>query len=167
MLVKKGLPISLSIAGGGNIINELRQYVRGKNISEKSICFLGYVKNDKKITTFTDHHLYCLPSYSEGLPISVLEAMAFGLPVVTMPVGGLIDMFQDGRMGFLCKGKTPVEIADRLEKLITNKPLMLQICEYNHIFAKEHFMPPVVAKKLTDIYHSTLSATNFKKKIKK
>lgn len=158
ILVKKGLPVSLSIAGDGSIINELRKYVRDKELPEKSICFLGYVRNSDKITAFNDHHIYCLPSYSEGLPNSVLEAMAFGMPVITRPVGGLADMFQDGKMGFFCQGKTPAEIADAFEKLITNRSLMLQMSEYNHTFAKKHFMASVVAENLSEIYKTTLAS---------
>jgi glycosyltransferase involved in cell wall biosynthesis len=154
MLIQKGLPISLSIAGDGPIMNELRKYVSSLNIPGKSVDFLGYVKNMNKIKTFTNHHLYCLPSYSEGLPTSVLEAMAFGLPVITRPVGGLVDIFEDGKMGFLCQGKKPEEIASAIERIITNKPLMLQMSEYNHVFAKEHFMASIVTKKIFEIYNT-------------
>jgi len=160
MLIQKGLSVSLSIAGDGPIVNELQKYVKSLNIQERSICFLGYVRNTDKINTFAGHHLYCLPSYSEGLPTSVLEAMAFGLPVITRPVGGLVDIFEEGKMGFMCKGKTAVEIADALEKIITNRPLMLQMSEYNHTFAKEHFMASVVAKKLSGIYKATIVSDN-------
>lgn len=160
-LIQKGLPVSLSIAGDGNIMDELQQYVEKRRIPKKSIRFLGYVKNSDKITAFTDHHIYCFPTYGEGLPTSVLEAMAFGIPIITRPVGGLADFFQDGRMGFLCQGKTPAEIASALEKVISDKSLLLKMGKYNHIYAKEHFMASAVAKKLTDIYQATLSATNY------
>ena len=159
LLMRKGLPVTLTIAGDGPIIDDLRSYVRDLQLPLERIDFLGHVKNTQKIKTFANHHVYCLPSYTEGMPTSVLEAMAFGLPVITSPVGGLADMFQDGKMGFLCKGITPAEISDALEKLIEDRALMLRISQYNYAYANKHFMASSVAQRIMDIYQSILNET--------
>ena len=160
LLLKKGLPVTLSIAGDGAILSELKNYITAKGFAEDQLQFLGYVRGDDKIHAYVKNDIYCFPTYyGEGLPNSVLEAMAFGLPVITRSVAGLADLFIDGEMGFLCQGKTPKEIANNIEKLITNRSLMVKMSEYNHVFAKEHFMAPVVAKNLTDIYSTTLGST--------
>ena len=101
----------------------------------------------------TEHHLYCFPTYyGEGLPTSVLEAMAFGMPVVTRPVGGLADLFEDGKMGALVYGKNPDEIADCIEKIIVDKEKMADMARYNADYAQKHFLSSVVAKRLLNIY---------------
>ena len=124
-LIQKGLPVSLSVAGNGPIFKELGSYIRSKNLARDHVRMLGEVRGQEKVNVFNEHDIYCLPTYyGEGLPTSVLEAMAFGLPVITRPVAGLADIFQDGKMGFLCRGKTPAEIAGALEKLIQDRHLL-------------------------------------------
>jgi glycosyltransferase involved in cell wall biosynthesis len=161
MLIQKGLPVMLSIAGDGLISKELRDYIRSKEIARDHIRMLGDVRGQDKISAFVGHDVYCLPTYyGEGLPTSVLEALAFGLPVITRPVAGLAEIFQDGKMGFLCRGKTPAEIAGALEKLINDRQLLLKISQYNYVFAKEHFMASAVAKRIMEIYQSILNEKN-------
>jgi glycosyltransferase involved in cell wall biosynthesis len=156
-LIRKGFPISLSIAGDGKILGELQQYVAEKRLAENSIRFLGYVKKGAKSAAFAQHHIYCLPTaYGEGLPNSILEAMAFGMPVVTRPVGGIADFFKDGRMGSLCQEKTADEIATSLEDLIVDRAKMIKMSKYNFDYAKEHFMASSVARNLVDIYQQTM-----------
>ena len=164
MLIQKGVSVLLSIAGDGLISKELGDYIRSKEIARDQIRMLGDVRGLDKINAFVEHDIYCLPTYyGEGLPTSVLEAMAFGLPVITRPVAGLADIFLDGKIGFLCRGKTPAEIAGALEKLIQDRHLLLKISQYNYVFAKEHFMASAVAKRIMDIYQSLLSEKKLEK----
>ena len=156
ILLNKKYNIRLSIAGDGSAMNDVFEYVKKKKIFENRLAFLGYVSGDDKIKAFKEHDIYCLPSYSEGMPNSVLEAMAFGLPVIIRPVGGLKDFFENSRMGFLAKGTTGEEISDLLEKLICNKILLSDISRYNYNFAKENFMASIAAEKLITIYRSML-----------
>jgi len=134
-------------------MDELKQYVRQKKPNTNSFLFLGYVKNSAKAKAFTDHHIYCFPTYyGEGLPTSVLEAMAFGLPIITRPVGGILDFFEDQKMGFLVQEKSSEDIADSLEKLIHNRHNMMKISMYNADYAKKNLMASIVAKRLLKTY---------------
>jgi len=55
--------------------------------------FLGYVRGPNKVDALENNDIYCFPSYfGEGMPNSVLEALAFGMPVITCCVGGLTDI---------------------------------------------------------------------------
>lgn len=156
ILIEKGLPVSLSIAGDGSIMQELKDYIETLDLPQGCLTLLGYISGKEKNHVFTEHDIYCLPSYGEGLPISVLEAMTFGLPVITCPVGGLVDMFKDGEMGFFVKMGNPVEIAKSIEKLIMNREKMLQISRYNYHFASDHFMSATVANHLAGVYKSVV-----------
>ena len=156
-LIQKGIPVSLSIAGDGKVLDEVKRYVRQKTQHKNLFLFLGYVKNNDKIKAFTDHHVYCLPTYyGEGLPNSILEAMAFGLPIVTRPVGGILDFFEDQKMGLLVQEKSSEDIADSLEKLIHNRHNMMKISMYNAEYAKKNFMASIVAKRLLKTYDTIL-----------
>lgn len=157
-LIDKQLSVSLTVAGDGDIRHELEGFTRSLGLTSEQVNFTGHIQGADKIRAFAEHQIYCFPTfYGEGLPTSVLEAMAFGMPVVTRPVGGLADIFEDGKMGALVHGKSPEEIAGCLEKIITNPVQMAETGRYNAAYAKEHFMASVVAGKLVAIYDSILA----------
>ena len=158
LLLNKNISASLTIAGDGDILQELKNETRKMGLTSRQVHFTGDIRGEDKIKAFTDHHIYCFPSYSEGLPTSVLEAMAFGMPVVTSPVGGLVDIFQNGKMGEFVFSRSPEEIASKLEKLIMHKKMVAEIGLYNAAYAKKHFMASVVSGRLLSIYDSVLGS---------
>jgi glycosyltransferase involved in cell wall biosynthesis len=83
---------------------------------------------------------------------SVLEAMSYGLPVITRPVGGIADFFQDGTMGFLTESCDPAVLAALTERLIVDPTLRLHIGAFNRRYAREHFAASVVAQRIQRIY---------------
>lgn len=93
------------------------------------------------------------------MPSSVLEAMAYGLPVITRPVGGLVDFFEPGRMGYLTDSSDPQVLAALLEQLARDPPLRQEIAQYNHAFAGRNFAASVVAERLAEIYRRTMGET--------
>jgi len=154
-MIDKGHNLFLNIAGSGSALMELKNLVINSPYS-KRIKFLGYISGVKKSEAFVNNDIYCLPSYSEGMPNSVLEAMAFGMPIITTSVGGLSDFFQNGKMGFLVKKKSPKDIEDCIQKLMDNDSLFSNICRYNFEYAQNNFLSSKVSKKLLTIYKKTL-----------
>lgn len=137
--------IELTIAGDGEDFKELQKMVK----EIPYIHLTGDVQGEEKINLFKESHLYALPSYyGEGLPTSILEAMLFGIPVVTSQAGGLKYFFEDEKMGYLVETKNPENIADGLEKLLVNHKKMEEISKYNFIYAQEHVTNVVMAKRL-------------------
>jgi glycosyltransferase involved in cell wall biosynthesis len=152
LLLDKKYNIRLSIAGDGSVTKEVYGYIDKLGLGNK-VFMLGYVKGKEKIDIFTQHDIYCFPTYhGEGMPTSVLEAMAFGMPVITRPMGGIIDFFENGKMGYLSKTTNPEEIADNIETIIGDKSRICEIALYNYYYAKKHFMASIVADKLLNIY---------------
>ena len=83
--------------------------------------FLGWITGEDKEGLFERAGVYCLPSKNEGMPISLLEAMAHGIPTIATPVGGVPQVIQDGVNGYLM----PVDDEERLAELLCmllNKP---------------------------------------------
>lgn len=156
LLIKRRIPVTLSIAGDGSKKSDLEKYVKQLNIPSGSIRFLGYVTGSEKIAAFTNHDLYCFPSYGEGLPISVLEALAFGMLVITCSVGGIADIFHDGEMGALVPMRDAEAIAKKIEQLISDRESMSSMAKNNHAYAKRNFLAPKVARRLLEIYRQTL-----------
>ncbi len=76
--------------------------------------FLGWITGEEKEKLFERAGVYCLPSKNEGMPMSVLEAMAHGVPTIATPVGGVPQVIQDGVNGFLM----PVDDEEKLSALL-------------------------------------------------
>lgn len=140
----------MTIAGIGAALDETRGYVSARNLS--NVRFAGYVRGDLKAEEFNRAHCYLFPSYTEGMPISVVEAMSFGLPVVTRSVGALVDFFVDEEMGFITKSKDPVVFAELLERLMLSPELCNRMSLRNREYALSHFNPERVASRLISLY---------------
>ena len=150
VLKRRHPTVSLSIAGDGKEMGRVIQYIERSHI--KDINILGYVSGKTKIEAFQKADIYLFPTYyGEGMPNSVLEAMAYGLPVITRPVGGIKDFFEDGKMGYLSNSLSPKVIASNIERLIVNPNLANKIGKYNHEYAKRHFGSSQVIQRIESI----------------
>jgi glycosyltransferase involved in cell wall biosynthesis len=159
LLINRGVNISLSITGDGPLLERLKAYIKSLELPKERIELLGYVKGDDKIRVLTESSIYCFPTYyGEGLPNSVLEAMAFAMPVITTSVGGLADFFQDGRMGILVGPKNACQIADSIERLIENREELLKMAKFNYDYARQHLLAPKIAGFLKKIYTETINS---------
>jgi glycosyltransferase involved in cell wall biosynthesis len=150
LLRKEYRHIRLVIAGDGFELEPAKKYVSDREAHD--ITFLGEVHGEEKIRAFWGSHIYFFPSYHEGMPNSVLEAMAFGLPVIARPVGGLVDILKDNITGFCTLFKTPEDFAVLFKKLIDNKSLMMEIGINNYRMARTAFSPADIVNRLENIF---------------
>jgi glycosyltransferase involved in cell wall biosynthesis len=84
---------------------------------------LGFVPHEELEHLYDRAAVVVLPSHREGLPLCVLEAMAHGRPVVATPVGGIPQLVEDGRTGFLVPAGDPVALRDALLRLLADGEL--------------------------------------------
>jgi len=150
-LLKEKHPfVSLTVAGDGSQLSGAVQFASDRQLVDVS--FTGHVEGTAKYEVFRAADAYLFPSYAEGLPISVLEAMAYGLPIVTRAVGGLRDFFQDGVMGFLTESREPEVLASLLSRLIRDPSLGSNIGLFNYQYARREFTSSQVAARLEEVY---------------
>ena len=83
--------------------------------------------------------------------------MAYGLPVVTRPVGGIKDFFEEGKMGSLAASVDPADIAEAVENILTNSELRRKIGKYNREYAARNFKASNVASRLLAIYDEVVN----------
>ena len=156
LLQDKYPDISLVIAGDGEERANVVSYVESKHI--RRVIFEGYVTGERKQKIFQDAYLYCLPSHQEGMPTSLLEALSFGLPCVTRPVGGVVDFFEDGKNGFIAERRDGALVAHHLERLITDKALYREISLNNFRLGKERYLASQGVNRLERIYEQVRGA---------
>ncbi len=147
-IVKQKYPfVTLVCAGAGNEMFHWRKYAENMNLTDVS--FPGYIDNKRKDQLLKNSHCFFMPSYTEGMPCAVLEAMAYGLPVVTRKVGGLKYIFKDPEMGYITDSLNPEYFAQCIIDLIESPRRCIQICNYNRQYISKHCLASQIAEKLT------------------
>lgn len=146
--------VTLTVAGSGSASNDAREYASQHGLNH--VTFVGHVTGRDKYNLFQQADVFLFPSYGEGLPLAVLEAMAFGLPVVTTAVGGLRDFFVDGTMGYSVESADPDSLARVLTHLIEEPVLCSRIGAFNRQYARTHFTAPDVAAGIERVYRLVL-----------
>jgi glycosyltransferase involved in cell wall biosynthesis len=116
---------------------------------------LGYVKHIDQLLAAID--LFVLPSLSEGLPISLLEAMAAGKPVLASAVGGILEVVENDDFGVLVPPADPSALAESIIKLFYSKDRMSNMANKAKSMVKEHFCSSKMAHQYLTIYSDLLS----------
>lgn len=134
------------IANAKKLINELAIVDRVK--------LLGWVSGNDKDCIFRNASIYCLPSYSEGFPMGVLDAWAYHLPVLTTPVGGLPDVVVDGENVLLFFPGNIKELSEKIKLLISDELLYKKLRNASIDFSEQKFNVLHITKDLEQIYYS-------------
>lgn len=144
--------VELTLAGDGPLASPARHRAAALGL-QREVQFTGYVRGADKIRLLQTHDVYCFPTqYGEGLPISLLEAMAFGMPVVTSPQGGIADFFQDGRMGSLLATTEPEAIARAMATWVSDSAARRRAGEYNRQYAERFCLGSAAAASWLQLY---------------
>ena len=107
--------VRLRIGGNGEVERAART-VRALGLAAQ-VELLGWVAGEAKQAQLAQADVFVLPSYNEGLPVSLLEAMAYGVPVISTRVGGIPELVRDGIDGFLIEPGDRAALEDRLRRL--------------------------------------------------
>ncbi len=152
-LLDRGKPIELTVAGVGPAMEEISRLLADNAKYRNRIHIVGYVTGKDKFDILNSHHIFCFPTqYAEGMPNSITEAMAFGMPVITCPVGGMADFFVDGQMGALLESVNINEISRTIEDLVSDREKSVCIARCNHEYALKRFLASKSAEMLRARY---------------
>lgn len=131
-----------------------RQLTKDLGIEEQ-VEMPGFVYGEEKAAYYRKAGLFCLCSHYEGFPMVVLEAWAYGVPVVTTPVGALPDMVEEGKNGFLYDIDDVDALANQLDLLMANEDMRSQMSQYSVEYAKR-FSPQAINKQFEALYEDIL-----------
>jgi len=115
--------VSFIIAGDGRDLNKLKRKIKKMGLQNR-FTFLGQIEKDQMIKLYQNATLFILPSYREGLPTVLLEAMSCGLPVIATDVRGNRDLISNGENGLLVPPKDPKKMAETIITLLEDEKLM-------------------------------------------
>jgi glycosyltransferase involved in cell wall biosynthesis len=153
--------IKLRIAGRGPLRskyeNMIDQYLLGDYIG-----FLEYIKDEDIPSYYSEADIFVLPSIidergdTEGLGVVFLEANACKTPVIGSRVGGILDVIQDSKNGYLVEQKNPLDLAEKIIRLSDKKELASKMGENGRKLVEKKFNWETLAHKIIDVYDSLL-----------
>lgn len=143
--------VRLFVVGDGFYRDYLERLVKEYEL-ESNVVFLGERNDVKQLLHISS--IFVFPSLSEGLPLSLLEAMACGLPAVASDIGPVREIVSDGRTGVLVASKDSAAIAKAVSSLIADPKKAKEIGECGRDLVKDKFSPCKNIKVLEDFYLS-------------
>jgi len=132
-----------------------------ENAASFNASYMGFISGEEKRRAFSEADILVLPSYTEGFPMVVLEAMAAGLPVIATPVGALPEIIEDGVNGFFTEIGDVDGLAAKMETLIRDSELRMRMGSYNRKYVSERFDITVIARDLVKIWTDALGKSDF------
>ncbi len=139
--------------GGSHEVGRLLMYINDNGL-ERLIKYEGWVSGEKKIQLLNLSDALILPSYTEGLPISVLEALSYGKPVITTPVGGLPEVINK-KNGYLFLPGNRKAMSKIINSIIDNPSALSEKAEFARL-SVECYFPSFVTESIETIYHNLL-----------
>lgn len=149
-VLEKGERLPLIMAGDGELA-EVKKLFEDRDLLE-SVSFPGWVRGADKDKCLKESGIFLFPSYYEGMPMAVLEAMAYGMAIVTTRVGGIPHLLEDGVNGYLCEPGDIEGLSKRLLELSKDGDKRRKMGERARQKAIEEYSMESHIKKLMDLY---------------
>ena len=144
----------LTLAGDGDV-EQARSLIKSLNLMD-SITILDWIDQEQRDALLSKADVFVLPSYNEGLPMALLEAMSWSLPVITTPVGGIPELVTQAQNGLLVNPGDVQQLSEAMQSLIDDENLRLSLgsnarLSVTHLDVKEYFTS------LSDVFNSVLN----------
>ncbi|OAS17179.1 glycosyltransferase family 4 protein [Paenibacillus oryzisoli] len=149
-LREKGVACKFLLAGDGEI-TEVKQRIHNYGIQD-TVDVLGWINVQEKEELLRSVDMLVLPSYNEGLPMAILEAMNFSLPVISTYVGGIPEVIQHGENGYLIEPGDIEGLTRSLEMLLKDKNTIITMGEKNRALIHNHFDMNRLMNELSHLY---------------
>ena len=144
--------ITLTIGGDGEV-DRLQRKIKDYQLD--NVYFEGWVKGKRKSELLINSDIFILPSYNEGLPISLLEAMSYGKPIISTNVGGIPRILKNERNGFIIEPGNKKQLQKAIISYVNDKQLA-GTHGAEGLKMVEKYYPNSVLEKLNAIYSEIL-----------
>lgn len=155
LALSKKYQFKLLIAGRGQAEENARKFVAEHQL-ESFVEFLGWTHDSDKIELLSTADILALPSWNEGFPNAVIEAMAAKVAVVVTSVGNIPEILTDREQGLIIPPKDTVSLTGAIAELLTDTMFRKQLASRGYLFAKENFSSEVGVDRLIDIVNEAI-----------
>ncbi|MGG1678044.1 glycosyltransferase family 4 protein [Neobacillus sp. NRS-1170] len=142
--------VEVRIVGDGEMREILEKQVKKLNL--KNVFFLGRRNDIPQLLSQSD--IFVLPTTSDTLPISIIEAMLAGQAILTTNIGGIPEIIQENRTGLIAQPGSTEQLAEKLLLLLRNKSLRIKLASQAKSYANEHLTVDSMVKEIVEIYQS-------------
>ncbi|MGA8746100.1 MAG: glycosyltransferase [Solirubrobacterales bacterium] len=156
LLATRGHEISVTLVGDGALRPDLERRAEQLGLGSTT-SFLGAVGQDEIRNLYERASIFCLPSFAEGVPVVLMEAMAMGVPVISTRIAGIPELVEDGQSGFLVSPGRADELADRLEKLLADPLLCQRLGRAGRDKILQDFDAQMLATQLSELFSQELA----------
>ena len=130
--------IKFSIGGTGPEEYRIKNMVKEYNL-EYCIEMLGWVSGEMKEMLFKQSQIFILPSYNEGLPMSILEAMSYGIPTISTHVGSISEVVINNKTGYLLDRPDSIIIKEAIQDIILDNTIWEEMSKLSKKLIVENF----------------------------
>lgn len=146
-LVADGLDVTLAVVGDGPARAALTARAQELGLGAR-VEFTGFVGQDDILDWYASADVFCLPSFAEGIPVVLMEAMAAELPVVATRIMGIPELVEDGRNGLLVTPARLDELVNALRRLAARSDMRRALGRAGRLTIETGFASPCVAREL-------------------
>lgn len=154
--VIKNKKLNFLIAGSGIEEKSIKNKINEYNISY-CVEMLGWINRDMKEMLFNKSQIFILPSYNEGLPMAILEAMSYGIPVISTDVGSVSEVVINDKTGYLISPGSIKEIIESIKLIIANENAWKAKSSICKKIIEEEFNEEKYFKKIEHLYKYMLN----------
>ena len=151
-----GIEVALTMIGQGPRLGELEREVRARGL-ESVVTLPGAVSQDVIRSYYAEAHVFVLPSFAEGVPVVLMEAMAMGLPVVTTRVGGIPELVEHGESGFIIPPGRVDSLVDALTHLARDSQLRQRMGARGRARIKADYDIATSCEQLRDMFEAVIA----------
>lgn len=147
--------IKLIITGTGSQEEEIKQKCH-QLLLEESVEFAGWITGDTKKKLILQSQALVLPSYNEGLPIAILEAMSYGMPIISTTVGDIASAVLEGQNGYLLNPGDILSLTEGMEKVMAGEEDFTKLSHASKQLAREKFSDEKYYAQMSDCYRNSI-----------
>ena len=145
-------PVEINFVGDGSLRKQIESYREINNL-QKKVIISGWLNEHKVISNLEKSDIFILPSWQEGMPNSLIESLASGLPSIVTSVGSIPDYIINNKTGLPIESKNKLDIQNALLKLLKNFNLRKKLAKNGTILAENSFSEAKEIGRLNSIIH--------------
>ena len=134
-----------------DVLKKLKEY----HLEERA-SYEGWMTSEKRQTVFSNTLINVLPSYNEGLPMTILESMGYGIPNISTNIAAIPEAITDGGNGFTIEPGDVDSLAEKMKNLILHKDLWVKFSNNAYETAKNEFSIKTHFAQLMKIYEQIM-----------